>query len=399
MPIGGVVAYKKYVSPSGVGYDIACGNLAAQTNLRARDVADAELHRLADEIQRRVSFGIGRKNNERVEHPVFDRIAHSAVGQQRAMLRLAQSQLGTVGSGNHYVDVLEDEDGWLWVGVHFGSRGFGHKTATGFMAIAAGRRFEDAKAEGSMDSPPLLLDIARPSGQDYIEAMNVAGDYAYAGREIVVAKVLDILGASERFSVHNHHNFAWREEHGGDKYWVVRKGATPAFPGQWGFVGGSMGDMSVILRGIESPASRTALYSTVHGAGRVMSRTQAAGKQRWHKVWACANYRNCDGTLPIGTPNRSDGGNPRCPKCGHRMLKKKLVNQTTRGLVDFDAERTKLSARGIVLRGAGADEAPPVYRRLQSVLDAHAGTIEIVHTLQPRIVVMAGGDEQDPYKD
>jgi tRNA-splicing ligase RtcB len=81
------------------------------------------------------------------------------------------------------------------------------------------------------------------------------------------------------------------------------------------------------------------------------------------------------------------------------MLKKTTADRISKGLVDFEAERAKLSARGIVLRGAGADEAPPVYRPLQSVLDAHAGTIEIVHTLQPRIVVMAGGDEHDPYKD
>lgn len=398
MPIGGVVGYKRYVSPSGVGYDIACGNLAVQTNIMAKDVDAAEMNRIADEIQRRISFGVGRKNNEPVDDRVIDDIAHSPVKPQAAMWQMAAQQLGTVGSGNHYVDVLEDEAGCLWVACHFGSRGFGHKTATGFMRIAQGGTFEDGKGEGEMDAPPLLLDAQQPSGQDYIAAMELAGQYAYAGRTAVVNKVLEILGTGAEFIVHNHHNFAWREVHGDGLYWVVRKGATPAAPGQWGFVGGSMGDISVILRGVESDASKEMLYSTVHGAGRVMSRTQAAGKQKWTKAsWGCGNYRTCDYTAPIANHK---GEGEKCPKCGGRLVRKKSqMHRLSNGLVDFDAEKAKLSERGIILRGAGADEAPPVYRPLQSVLDAHAGTIEIAHTLQPRIVVMAGGDEFDPYKD
>jgi tRNA-splicing ligase RtcB len=402
MPIGGVVAYQGFVSPSGVGYDIACGNMAVQTNLMVRDIPYAEMERIANEIQRRISFGIGRKNNEPIDSPVFDRIAKSPVPQQAAMVQQAQAQLGTVGSGNHYVDVLEDEAGTLWVGVHFGSRGIGHKTATGFMKIAQGGTFGEGRAKGEMDAPPLLLDIAQPSGQDYIEAMQIAGEFAYAGREAVVAKTLEILGAEAEWSVHNHHNFAWKETHGGIDYWVVRKGATPAAPGQWGFVGGSMGDTSVILRGVESDASREMLYSTVHGAGRVMSRTQAAGKQKWTKAkWGCGNYRNCDFTAPIQDYERARGdAQPKCPKCGARLIRQnKHMERMSNGAVDFDAEKLKLVELGVILRGAGADEAPPVYRKLQSVLDAHVGTIEIMHTLKPRIVVMAGGDEIDPYKD
>lgn len=402
MPIGGVVAYRGFVSPSGVGYDIACGNMAVQTNIMAADLDHAERERLADEIQRRVSFGVGRKNNEPADSPVLERIATSAIPQQKAIAQMAAQQLGTVGSGNHYVDVLEDEAGCVWIGVHFGSRGFGHKTATGFMNIAQGRAFDEGKGEGEMDAPPLLLDIHQPSGQDYIEAMTIAGEYAYAGREAVVRKVLDILGAEAEWSVHNHHNFAWKETHNGVEVWVVRKGATPAFPGQWGFVGGSMGDNSVVLRGVESPASAEALYSTVHGAGRVMSRTQAAGKQKWHKAkWTCGNYRQCYFVAPIRDFERGRGNErPTCPKCGSKLNRQgQRVERVGVGLVDFDAEKAKLTERGIVLRGAGADEAPPVYRSLQSVLDAHAGTIEIAHTLTPCIVVMAGGDEFDPYKD
>jgi len=347
MPIGGVVAYRDHVSPSGVGYDIACGNLAVRTNLRAGDLTSGDYTRIADTIARRVSFGMGRKNNEPVrDHPVFNAIAAPPSHGQRQLLRVAREQLGTVGGGNHYVDVLEDDDGLLWVGVHFGSRGFGHKTATGFLNIASGRPFDSHSRLGAdMHAPPTLLSLAQPSGQDYIAAMNIAGDYAYAGREAVVDTVLDILGAETTERVHNHHNFAWREEHGGERYWVVRKGATPAFPGQRGFIGGSMDDISVIVSGVQSSASVGALYSTVHGAGRVMSRRQA----------------------------------------------KKSVN--------FRSVQDRLRARGTVLRGGGADEAPEVYRRLTDVLAQHAGTITIDHVLHPRIVVMAGPNEHDPYRD
>jgi tRNA-splicing ligase RtcB len=112
MPIGGVVGYRAHVSPSGIGYDIACGNLAVRTNLQAADVAGDEMRRLAQQIERRITFGVGGKNHDAVaDHPVFDRIADSPVEEQRALLGMARSQLGTVGAGNHYVDVLEDMHG------------------------------------------------------------------------------------------------------------------------------------------------------------------------------------------------------------------------------------------------------------------------------------------------
>src|SRR5690606_21190178 len=114
-------------------------------------------------------------------------------------------------------------------------------------------------------------------GQAYIEAMTLAGKYAQAGRDLVSAKVLEILGAAEVEAVHNHHNFAWREEHRGERWWVIRKGCTPAFPGQQSFVGSTMGEESVILEGTEQGAK--ALFSTVHGAGRGVSVMEAAGRR------------------------------------------------------------------------------------------------------------------------
>lgn len=361
-PIGGAIGYRDYVSPSGVGFDIGCGNKAVLTNLRVDEI---DTSRVMDAIVRRISFGVGRANNEPVEHPVLDAIGQAEFAPQRKLLDLAATHLGTVGSGNHYVDLFEDEQGRLWVGVHFGSRGFGHRTASGFLALAQGLAFGDRASEASMDAPPTLLDVKSELGQAYIAAMTLAGEYAYAGRDLVVDKVLEILGATALQEVHNHHNFAWREEHFGEELWVVRKGCTPAFPGQQGFVGATMGDTSVVLVGEETPEAAQALYSTVHGAGRVMSRTQAAGKRKWVK--------------------------------GSNGARTQVVVKP--GLVDWERVRADIRQRGIELRGAGADEAPQAYKVLSHVLDHHEKTIDVLHSLRPIGVAMAGEDVIDPYKD
>lgn len=356
-PIGGVVAYRDHISLSGVGFDIACGNKACQTRLRA---ADVEVEKVMDEIFRQIGFGIGRPNPKPVDHPVLDHIAHAPFKPQRALLKLAAEQLGTVGAGNHFIDLFEDEEGWLWVGVHFGSRGFGHKTTTGFIALSKGKRFDEHVPEGGMHAPPILFDARSALGQDYLAAIQLAGEYAYAGRDLVVQKVLEILGTTAIFEVHNHHNFLWIEEHFGQKYYVVRKGATPAFPGQYGFIGANMADTSVIIRGVDSALSRRGLYSTVHGAGRVISRTQAAGKRRW---------------------------------------KNGRLQQLSEGSVRWGNVKKLMKQRGIVLRGGAPDEAPECYKPLAEVLEQHAGTIEIVHRLRPIGVAMAPADVYDPYKD
>jgi tRNA-splicing ligase RtcB (3'-phosphate/5'-hydroxy nucleic acid ligase) len=357
-PIGGWIAYEGYVSPSGVGYDIGCGNKAVRTDLSLAELGDVES--IMEAITRRISFGIGVPAQERMDHAVLDKIRSTPFEPQRKLMRLAAEQLGTVGGGNHYVNVMADEEDRVWVGVHFGSRGFGHKTASGFLALAQGRRFEERTAEGEMDSPPVLFEVGSELGDAYIDAMRLAGEYAYAGRDIVAAKVLEILGASATHEVHNHHNFAWRERHFGRDYWVIRKGCTPARPEQEGFVGGSMGDDSVILEGLASDDNEQALFSTVHGAGRVMSRSQAAGRVR-------------------------------------RRAGKTVVVKP--GVVDWPAVQARLREQGIVLRGGGADEAPEVYKRLPDVLAAHGDTIRVKHTLRPLGVAMAGRDVYDPYKD
>jgi tRNA-splicing ligase RtcB len=362
-PIGGAVAYKNKISLSGVGFDIACGNKAVRTDIPANSIT---ISSVMDEIFRRISFGVGRVNDEPLDHPVIENIRTAEFAPQRAMLQMAARQLGTVGSGNHFVDLFEGDDGFLWIGVHFGSRGFGHRTTMGFIAMSNGKQFTDKVHEGGMDAPPILFDIRSEIGQAYIEAISLAGEYAYAGRDIVVAKVLEILGhPNVTYEVHNHHNFAWKEKHFGENYWVVRKGCTPAFPGQQGFIGATMADTSVIVEGVDSDLAKKGLYSTVHGAGRVMSRTAAAGKKKW--------LRDTHGT--------------------------KHPTAISKGLVDFNSVKKTVRGKGIELRGAGADEAPQCYKKLEDVLVAQGDTIKIIHRLRPIGVAMAGAEIYDPYKD
>lgn len=364
MPVGGAIAYKNYISPSGVGFDIACGNYAVRTNIQAFDV---NIAKVMDEIVKTIGFGVGRPNPKPIHHPVLDKIAKAEFEPQRKLYALAKDQLGTIGSGNHFIDLFEDEHGFIWVGVHFGSRGFGHKTASGFLSMAQGFGFTDRVTEGSMDKKPTLFDINSNIGQAYIEAMHLAGEYAYAGRETVVNQVVhEILKGQKTFEVHNHHNFAWREEHFGDNYWVVRKGCTPAQPGQLGFIGANMMDSSVIIEGVDSELSKRGLYSTVHGAGRIMSRTEAAGKKKWVKD----------------------------EKTGR---KSPIV--VSKGKIDFDVVKKEMNARKIELRGAGADEAPGAYKSLEEVLKYQGDTIKVLHRLRPIGVAMAGPEVDDPYRD
>jgi tRNA-splicing ligase RtcB len=248
--------------------------------------------------------------------------------------------------------------------------------ASGFLAIAAGKGFDDRVKESE---EPAVLDIGTPAGDLYVEAMRLAGEYAYAGRDYVVDEVLDILGTESVFSVHNHHNFAWQE----DGVWIVRKGATP-LELEPAFIGGSMGDISVIVQGspdrgnphendnhVYGVEDIGALGSAPHGAGRVMSRTKAAGKFRKVKETR---------TRPDGTEYEF----------------KRRVREG--GLIDWPTVKQDLWTRGITVLGAGPDEAPGVYKGLEDVLSHHPN-IEILHRLQPVGVVMAGEDVVDPYRD
>ena len=349
VPVGGVVAYEGKICVNGVGFDIACGNKAVLVDCPA-DECKSNIYRTMNEVQKHISFGVGRKNNEPVSHDIFDDPLWSELDILSSLKDKAVNQLGTVGSGNHYVDIFIDDIERVWVGVHFGSRGLGHSIATHFIKQAGGKDGIHAK--------PVIFDENSDLGQQYIRCMELAGRYAYAGRSWVCERVAKILRANILDEVHNHHNFAWREIHFDKDLWVIRKGTTPAFPGQRGFVGGSMGDISVILEGVDSSESKSSLYSTVHGAGRLLGRTQAKGKTCW-----------------------------------------KTGKQLTEGLVKRDAHDEWMRNKGVEVRGGGLDESPYAYKRITDVLAAHWSTIKILHVLEPIGVVMADEREKDPYKD
>jgi tRNA-splicing ligase RtcB len=361
VPVGGVIASQELVSPSAVGFDIGCGNKAARLDVPAVEVT-ANISSLMNDVAAQISFGLGRARSWSLDHELFSDPAWNEQPalqkgfskkthdrKPRTLIDLAREQLGTVGSGNHYVDIFLDEQDRVWVGVHFGSRGFGHNVATYFLDAAGA---DDAHTDGA----PVQLHMRSDLGSQYITCMELAGRYAYAGRDAVVAKVAEILGANVIEEVHNHHNYAFRETHDGTDWWVCRKGATPAFPGQRGFVGGSMGDDAVIIEGVDTELARTLMRSTVHGAGRVMSRTKATGRSRWGKA-------------------KSEPG----------ILRK-----------DMDAW---IRSRRVELRGADVDEAPQAYKRLAEVLPQQGDSIRVLHTLRPIGVAMAGDDVVDPYKD
>ena len=336
-PIGGVIAYEDHISVSGVGFDIACGNMAVKLDLTYDDIA-ARIPTIGRDIARKVSFGVGRINQTPVEHALFDDDDLWQRAGATGLKQMARAQLGTVGGGNHYVDLFRDaKDDHVWIGVHFGSRGLGHKMTTGFL--------KKLGAKDQMDAAPTIIEAESDLGQQYAAAIELGGRYAYAGREWVVETIRRMLAGKIVKSVHNHHNFAWREPHGNREYWVVRKGATPAFPGQECFVGGSMGDDAVILEGLDTWEARESLHSTVHGAGRVM---------------------------------------------GRRAAKKTFTQEAM-----DDWLRTK----GVHRIGGDLDESPMAYRRLGAVLAHHADSVKVKHRLVPVLVLMAGKDVRDPYKD
>lgn len=343
VPIGGVLELDNAVSPSAVGYDIGCGNKAIKLDVKQTDI---DLPAIVHEITRSISFGVGRKNKGEVDHPLFDLPVWS-MKALRPLKQTARDQLGTVGGGNHYVDIFVDTEDYIWVGVHFGSRGLGHKIATYFL--------KEGNAQNGMDAMPLILSLSTDLGQDYWSAMELAGKYAYAGRDWVCDTVANIIGADVVKWVHNHHNYAWK--HGSSSV-IVRKGATPVTPIPM-FIGGSMGTPSYIVwqRADADPSDlQAALWSAPHGAGRIMSRTVARGK-----------------------------------------IDRKTGQVLSAGRIT--PEMFQQSTEGVLVRGGDLDEAPGAYKDIDEVLNHHSNTLEIIEKLQPIAVIMAGRGIRDPYKD
>jgi tRNA-splicing ligase RtcB (3'-phosphate/5'-hydroxy nucleic acid ligase) len=351
IPIGGVVALENAVAPYMVGVDIACRMMMSMYPADDLDLLENASRReqLKRALRKSTRFGIGAEFGpyERREHAVMDDPAWDTLPQLRALRDKAHRQLGTSGSGNHFVDagVLEvspadaprlgiDPGRHLAIMTHSGSRGSGATIADHFSKLAMSR----------LDLPRELRHLAWLSmdseeGQAYWIAMNLMGDYASANHHTIHRALSKELKLKPELQLENHHNFAWLEEVDGRQLYVHRKGATPAGRGVLGIIPGSQGHESFIVEGLGNPDS---LNSASHGAGRLMSRKQA--KQ----------------TIP-------------------------------------KRERDAwLAGRGVELMGAGMDEAPQAYKDIREVLSHQTDLVRPLATFAPKLVLMAdGGPAED----
>ena len=345
LPIGGVLATDNAVIPYAVGVDIACRMKLSVLDMPVTAL-DEDQPRLASALERETRFGVGAEFRQRREHPVMD--ADWRVTSLTARLKdRARAQLGTSGSGNHFVEfgqlTVTDAAAGLPPGTyvallsHSGSRGTGAQIAQHYSKVARARHKQ---------LPPQLahlawLDLSSEAGQEYWAAMELMGQYAAANHALIHAHVTRALGVHVRLDIENHHNFAWRERHrlpdGSQREVIVhRKGATPAAAGVLGVIPGSMATPGFVVRGRGVAAS---LNSAAHGAGRRMSRTQAKRTFSWESTQA-------------------------------------LLRQ-----------------RGVRLLSAGLDEVPMAYKDIEAVMAAQADLVEPLARFDPRLVKMARSGE------
>ena len=340
LPIGGVLATRNAVIPYAVGVDIACRMKMTVLDLPPKKLA-GERDRLAKTLERETRFGIGAKFRDRRQHDVLD--ADWGVTEVTRRLKdKAWSQLGTSGSGNHFVEFgtldIEDSRAGLDPGQyiallsHSGSRGTGASVANHYSKIAMALRSDLPKELRHL----AWLDLDSDAGQEYWRAMSLMGEYAAANHACIHRSIARALRVKVLLDLENHHNFAWKEEHDGEELIVHRKGATPAGEGVLGIIPGSMATPTYIVRGKGSAAS---LDSSSHGAGRLMSRKKA----RVSFTWSAA---------------------------------KKLLEE-----------------RGVQLLSAGLDEVPMVYKDIDDVMAAQSDLVEPLARFFPRIVKMAPAGE------
>ena len=345
LPIGGVLATSEAVIPYAVGVDIACRMKLSVLDLPVSALTDDQ-ERLTRVLQRETSFGMGASFRTRRQHDVMDADWH--VTPVTAGLKdRAWAQLGTSGSGNHFVEfgllAVTDESVGLARGEylallsHSGSRGTGAQVAQHYSRLA-----RDLHPELPDELSRLAwLDLSSAPGQEYWAAMELMGRYAAANHALIHAYIARALGVEVRLDIENHHNFAWRERHrlpdGSEREVIVhRKGATPAGAGVLGIIPGSMGTPGYVVRGKGMAAS---LNSAAHGAGRRMSRTEAKRTFTW------------------------------------------------------DTAQRFLRERGVTLLSAGLDEVPMAYKDIDEVMASQIDLVEPLARFEPRLVKMAPSGE------
>ncbi|HEX3601858.1 MAG TPA: RtcB family protein [Lacipirellulaceae bacterium] len=339
LPIGGVLACENAVIPYAVGVDIAC-RMKLSILDRPVESLKQSFNQYKTALDRGTRFGVGVEHRPSQSHEVMDE-NWNVTRITRERKDTAWRQLGTSGSGNHFVEFgvlsLEKNDKQLGLEAgeyvallsHSGSRGAGAAVCSTYSQIAQAalaRRFKDL---GRL----AWLDLDSEAGQEYWLAMNLMGEYAAANHAVIHRLIANLLGAHIIGGVENHHNFAWKERHQGRELIVHRKGATPAGAGVLGVIPGTMADPAFVVRGLGNPQS---FNSASHGAGRRMSRKKANDMYR------------------------------------------------------FQAVRKDLEAKGVFVLAAGSDEVPGVYKDIREVMAAQEDLVEIVAQFDPKIVRMCG---------
>lgn len=341
LPIGGVLALEGAVCPYAVGVDIACRMKLSVFDVPAAELTAARhLDRFEQALEKGTRFGVGKTYERKQRHAVMDEDWTVTEITRRGKDK-AWSQLGTSGSGNHFVefglltltepstDLNLPAGQYVALLSHSGSRGTGSAVCDLYSNIARAQLPARYGELGRL----AWLDLASEAGQEYWAAMNLMGNYAAANHDVIHRLVGQLLGGDVLAQVENHHNFAWREEHDGREVIVHRKGATPAARGQLGVIPGSMADPAFVVRGLGEP---TSLHSASHGAGRQMSRTQAKAKYTWKAV------------------------------------------------------QKDLEKRGIRVLSAGADEVPGVYKNIEQVMAQQRDLVEVIARFDPKVVKMSG---------
>lgn len=271
--VGSVIPTRGAIMPAAVGVDIGCGMIAVETNLAAEDLPD-NLDPLLPPMETQIPSGVGR-GFDGPEHPIPEFAPSQEWTSEQKLVAKARKQMGSLGSGNHFVEVCLDERNTVWCVLHSGSRGIGNQLAKRHIDGAKGlmeRYFID------LEDPDLAYLVEGTSEFDaYITDMLWAQRYAAENRERMMDALLRLLFGyigcgSEKRRINCHHNFTEREHHHGRNVWVTRKGAIRARDGDQGVIPGSMGAASYIVHGLGHPGS---FESCAHGAGRAMSRSQA----------------------------------------------------------------------------------------------------------------------------
>jgi tRNA-splicing ligase RtcB len=345
LPIGGVLATEGSVIPYAVGVDIACRMKMTVLDLPLSTL-EKEQDRLKNAIVRETRFGVGASFKTRHQHDVMDRDWSCSIITKQNKDK-AWSQLGTSGSGNHFVEfgiftakekIHDLEPGtYLALLSHSGSRGTGASVCDYYSKLAVKKHPELPKELSRL----AWLSLNDPEGQEYWAAMELMGHYAAANHTCIHRSIAKHLGVPVLLDLENHHNFAWKEKHiidGREREVIVhRKGATPAGTGVLGIIPGSMATPGFVVRGKGNDES---LHSAAHGAGRVMSRTKASQLFKWAEV------------------------NP------------------------------FLRERGVTLISAGLDEVPMVYKNILEVMAAQSDLVEIIGQFDPKLVKMAPHGER-----